>query len=84
MPNLGDCPGETLYERGRSAVAEHQAGTRQQAWNGMLAQLNGNIKTAAEADQTRSYQAALALGDGACKPGVPPCDPCDATPVALP
>lgn len=35
-------------------------------------------KLDAEAASAAAFRAALLVGDAACKPGVPPCDPCTA------
>ncbi len=71
MARLCDCPGESVYEKGKVRV-EAWADTEDAAMAAMEAQLP-QAKTDAETAQTAAYQAALAVDDAACKPKVPPC-----------
>lgn len=76
MPRRGDCPGESVYDKGKVRV-EAVGPTEQAAFNAMRALLP-QAKIDAEAEQTAAFRAALVVGDAACKPGVAPCDPCTA------
>jgi len=76
MPRLGDCPGESVYDKGKVWV-EAVAATEAAAFAAMRALLP-QAKLDADAEQLVAYKAALVVGDAACKPGVAPCDPCKA------
>jgi hypothetical protein len=76
MPTLGDCPGESVYDRGSVRVLA-QGATQQAAETARDLQMDQAKQDALDA-QTDSFQAALVVGDAACKPGQPPCDPCTA------
>jgi hypothetical protein len=76
MPRRGDCPGESVYDRG-SVRVEGTGATEAAAFAAMRALLPG-AKIAADNESGVAFRAALVVGDAACKPGVPPCDPCTA------
>lgn len=71
MAKLCDCPGQSVYEKGKVRV-EAKAATEAAAMAAMEAQLP-QAKKDAETAQTAAYRAALAVSDAACKPKVPPC-----------
>ena len=76
VPRRGACPGESIYDKG-SVWVQGQGATQADAENVRDAQM-AQAKQDALDEQTASFRAALAVGDAACKPGVPPCDPCSA------
>ena len=76
MPRLGDCPGISVYDKGKVRV-EAVAATEAAAFAAMRALLP-QAKRDADAAQLAAYRAALVVGDAGCKPGVAPCDPCTA------
>ena len=71
MARLCDCPGESVYEKGKVRV-EAKAGTEAAAMAAMEAKLP-KAKTDAEAALDAAHGAAIAVGDAACKPEFPPC-----------
>jgi len=76
MPTQCDCPGAMVYARGHSRV-EAQANTEAAAVQAMQALLPQARVDALNA-QAAALQAAMAVGDAVCKPGVGACPVCEA------
>ena len=77
MPTEADCPGTGIYDWGYGPRVQAWRPTEAAAFAAMQAQLPVAL-AGALVQQQAALNAAMAVGAGACNPGQPPCQQCEA------